>query len=144
MEPEKADLKFTDWMRWPTHWKHPDIRNPGVYLLARFDSSVPAAVDPLDANVLYMGETCRQTMETRLYQFGRSAFHRKEGHSGGWTFCDKFNGGKPSDPPEWLFVTLLPIACPEPKRSARIRLVERQLLWDFVCKWNRLPECNGK
>ncbi|MCX6996138.1 MAG: hypothetical protein NTV49_03410 [Kiritimatiellaeota bacterium] len=144
MKEKQPKPEFSEWMRWPTHWQHSGIRNPGVYLLARFENDAPTEVDALDPRVLYVGETCNQTLETRLYQFSRSAFRRKTGHSGGWTFCDRFNRGKPADPPDWLFVSLLPVTLAEPKRSVWIRLVERQILWDFVGKRDRLPQCNGK
>jgi len=144
MKEEQAKPVFSVWMRWPTHWEHCGIRSPGVHLLGRFEHDAPGEVDAISPSVIYVGETCSQTLEAGLYQFSRSAFRRKEGHSGGWTFCDTFNGGKPADPPDWLFVSLLPVTMAEPKRSAWIRLVERRILWDFVCKWDRLPQCNGK
>ena len=120
------------------------IRNPGVYLLARLTDSPLPVVDVLDPNILYVGQTCDQTLEKRLYQFSRSAFHRKKNHSGGWKFCDLFNEGRPAEAPAWLFVSLLPVIFDEPKRPAWIQLVERQILWDFVCEWDRLPLCNSK
>jgi|GEM_PF-921544 len=144
MKIEQCTALFSERMRWPTHRQHLGIGNPGVYLLARFTGSAPASRDPVDSNVLYVGETCRQSLKTRLYQFSRSAFYRKEGHSGGWTFCDTFNRERPADPPDWLFVSILPVRLEEPKRSALIRLIERQIMWDFVCKWDRLPQCNTK
>ena len=56
----------------------------------------------------------------------------------------EFNAGKPAEPPPWLHVSLLPVRLPEPRQSAFIRLVERQILWGFVNRWERLPACNSR
>src|SRR4051812_34837952 len=81
--------KFTPWTPWA---KRGDLglSSPGVYLLARFGNSRPKSTPSLSASVIYIGETCGQTLRSRLYQFNRSAFLEKLGHSGGATFAETY------------------------------------------------------
>jgi hypothetical protein len=95
--------------------------------------------------VIYIGETVDQSLAERFYQFGRSAFQRKPGHSGGWTFSDRLLCGiKQDHAPLWLFVALLSVTLDEPCRSAYIRFVERAAIWDYVQAWGEFPICNVK
>lgn len=82
-------------------------------------------------------------MKTRWYQFARSAFERKSGHSGGWSFSREFFDRQKTEP-SWLYVAALPVLLDEPRRSAWIRHVERQLIWEYVERFERLPVCNSK
>lgn len=140
---DQDEIMFSEWMQWSTYCQHPGIDNPGVYILARFADSMPASPDPLGLNVIYVGETCK-SLKIRLEQFSRSAFQCKNGHSGGWKFNDEFNNGKPANPPSWLFVSILPVMMEETRQSAWIRLIERKIIWEFACKWQKLPQCNSK
>jgi len=137
------EIAFSEWVPWE-YKECPEGRHPGVYLLSRFDITAPKQVDPTDRAILYIGETVDQTLSKRFYQFHRSAFLRKNSHSGGWTFSDKFCGGIPSDPPSWLHVSMFAVTLKEPYLSAFIRLVERKVLWDFVRRWDAYPECSCK
>lgn len=143
MTGEKYAVQFSEWMRWQEYPSHPDSKHPGVYLLGRFDS-FPPTLSCFDENIIYIGETVNQTLKERLYQFGRSAFRRTLGHSGGRTFSDKLLGGVGQDAPSWLYVALFPVTLTEPCLSAYIRFAERKLIWDYVQTWNALPQCNMK
>ena len=138
-------FQFSEWMRWADSTRHNCINHPGVYLLGKFEVLPPLPTCCLDKNVIYVGETVDQSLEKRLYQFARSAFQRKYGHSGGWTFSDDFLSGVEQDhAPPWLFVAVLPVTLKEPHRSAYIRFVERVIIWEFVQRWNEAPACNRK
>ena len=75
-----------------------------------------------------------------MWQFNRSAFLQKDGHSGGWSFSSRCAGQG-----ERLFVSVFPVSTLlEPYRSAFVRHTERRLLWEFVLRWRRRPVCNSK
>lgn len=135
---------FKRWTRWTDRFGIDGCNQPGVYLLGRFESTPPEMVDPISQPVIYIGETCNQTLAKRWYQFGRSAFERKFGHSGGSTFSDQFCGSTTIDPPVWLYIAALPVFLDEPHRSAYIRFIERWLIWMYVQKFNTMPVCNSK
>ena len=94
--------------------------------------------------VIYIGETCDQNLAQRWYQFNRSAFEQKPGHSGGWTFSGLYCDNRIVEPVGWLYVAALPMTLQEPHSSAYIRFVERWLIWEYVQKFNALPACNSK
>src|SRR4051794_9223841 len=82
---------FGPWLRWVDRLQTVRCEDvPGVYLLARFNRRPPAVVEPRAREVVYVGETCDQTLKDRWYQFNRSDFLRKSGHSGGWTFSSTY------------------------------------------------------
>ena len=140
MEP----IELGSWIPWARRHEIPRCDLPGVYLLGQFERAVPSVVDPADAAVVYVGETCDQTLEKRWYQFNRAAFFLKPGHSGGLTFAFEFCGNKVVEPVHWLHVAAYPVDLKEPRRSAHIRYVERMLLWCFVERHNQMPKCNRK
>lgn len=135
---------FQQWAPWADKYRVEDRGCPGVYLLARFEAGPPARVDPLCPEVVYIGETCTQTLEARWYQFNKSAFEQKAGHSGGWTFAARFCQNKVMPPFPWLYVAPLPVRLGEPHCSAYIRFVERLLIWEHVQRFGKLPCCNSK
>ncbi len=117
------------------------VELPGVYLLARFKPrQVPGSVNPLDDNIVYVGETTRSFLRKRWYQFNRSAFEQKAGHSGGWSYA-RLHG---KDTSKLLFVSALPCDLEETKAAAYIRFIERLILWEFVARHGRFPDCNGR
>ncbi len=134
------EVRFSPWLAWSRVTELGAGKYPGVYALGVFDGSAPALPDALDERVVYLGETCNNSLLGRLYQFERSAFQGKDGHSGGWTFRSRFaNEG------ELLYVSAFPVPkLTEPHRSAFIRHVERDLLWQYVKRWGRRPICNSK
>ena len=131
-------ITFSGWTGWGSRREIPDASAPGVYLLGRF-AIVPRRVDPLNANIVYIGETVGQSLIERWRQFDRSAFQEKDGHSGGWTYGDLI-----SKKPHNLFVAAMPVVLDEPERSAFIRFAERSLIWDFVQRHGAFPKCNRK
>ncbi len=136
--------QFEVWLRWADRCGIDGCDQPGVYLLGRFEDRPPDRVKPLVAEIIYIGETCSQTLEKRWYQFNRSAFEQKPGHSGGWTFANRFCNNKINVPCPWLYVAALPVRMDEPYRSAYIRFTERRLILDHVQRFGRLPLCNSK
>jgi hypothetical protein len=138
--PVVPDVQFGRWCRWVDRDQLEGVDAAGVYALACFDGNPPTEVDVLDERVVYLGETCDNTLSGRLWQFNRSAFQQKNGHSGGWSFCSRC-----ADQGDKLHVAVFPVATLlEPLRSAFIRHTERRLLWEFVHRWGRRPVCNSK
>lgn len=135
---------FGSWTPWAARFDVKGRECPGVYLMGRFDSTPPSIVEPISARVIYIGETCQQSLTKRWYQFHRSAFERKGGHSGGLTFCDLHRNAAGGATVPWLYVTALPVKGNEPRRSAYIRFIERWLLLQYVEKFGVLPPCNSK
>jgi len=84
--------------------------------------------------VIYIGESCERTIGKRLYDFDRSAFQAKNGHSAGWTYAEKFG-----DEGQSLFVSVLPVELQEPGSSAFIRYAERKLIWEYVRLRGEMP-----
>ena len=116
------------------------MKNPGVYTLGRFTAHVPPTVDLLDEAVIYFGETCGQTLETRLWQFHRSAFLVKDGHSGGWTYRERFG-----DQGEKLWVAVFPVTeLDDVVKHLFIRFTERRLIWEWAKRHGKQPICNSK
>lgn len=136
--------RFRSWTPWAARNDIKDCDQPGVYLLARFDSTPPREVEPICGSVIYIGETCDQSLARRWRQFNRSAFEHRLGHSGGWTFSQRYCNSSIADPVSWLYVAALAVMLDEPQRSAYIRFVERWLIWEYVQRFGALPACNSK
>lgn len=134
-------VKFTRWLRWKERDKIPDSNKPGVYALAKFNHRPPpGSADPLDKNIIYFGETCRQSLRARWNQFNRSAFKGKAGHAGGKNYRETY-GDNGLD----LYVAACPVSIPdEALRSSFIRFLERKIILDYVREWRTRPECNLK
>lgn len=135
-------IKFTSWFKWEDRRKIQDSDKPGVYALAKFKRKPPAGrANPLDKNIIYFGETCRQSLKARWEQFDRSAFQGKAGHAGGKNYREQYGlGDKGSD----LYVAAFSPSLKEPLRSLYIRFVERKLILNYFQKWNNMPKCNKK
>ena len=110
-------------------------------MLARFTDSPPPVRPSLSHKLIYIGETCGQSLHKRLYQFHRSSFLGKVGHSGGATFANTYQAVQN---PQWLYVTTAEVLLEEPQASAYIRYAERALLWEYVQHHGAYPECNRK
>jgi hypothetical protein len=133
-------VDFSRWCRWTERDSLGGMDAAGVYALACFDGDPPSPVDVLDERTVYIGETCDNSLAGRLWQFNRSAFLQKDGHSGGWSF-----GARCSGRGEKLYVSIFPVVTlHEPHRSAFIRYTERRFLWEFVRRRGRRPVCNSK
>lgn len=117
------------------------INQAGVYLLAHFRQCPSGPARPTSKQVIYIGETCDNTLRGRWAQFDRTV-RGKSGHSGGWTYRQRFKASRPRND---LFVAAVPVdSLDEKTRSSFIRYAERKLIWDYARKWEKLPECNTK
>ncbi|MBI5561001.1 MAG: hypothetical protein HY883_06985 [Deltaproteobacteria bacterium] len=134
-------LRFTQWQRWDGRNSLEGNDLPGVYLLAHFSKVQSGRAKRLCGEIVYIGETCANTLKGRWQQFERSAFKGKGGHSGGWTYRQKIKGKK-----NILYVAYFPVDCRlnEEVRPIYIRHIERRLIWDFTRKWGKPPRCNTK
>ncbi len=135
---------FMPWTPWVNRCDIKHCDQPGVYVLARFDGGMPAKVEPISRAVVYIGETCSQTLADRWSQFNTVVCRRKGCHSGGWTFSAKYCGSAMTLGVPWLYVAALPVLMKEPHQSAYIRYIERWLIWDYVQAFDALPSCNTK
>ncbi|MFN3653407.1 MAG: RNA polymerase sigma factor [Armatimonadota bacterium] len=133
-------VEFSAWVPWAER-RSIMTPAPGIYILARFPGGrrPKGNADPLDPNIVYIGETCDQTLGERLYQFERSAFQSKNGHSGGWEYGRLY----PENPQE-LWLAVFPVLLAEPYGHTFIRYTERRLLWEFLLANGGLPPCNRK
>lgn len=132
-------LAFSDWTAWTARSEIDGVNLPGVYLLGRFRSGVPGTVDAIAPEIIYIGETVNRTLTRRWYEFTRSAFEEKQGHSGGWSYRERVG-----TTPRWLHVAALPVNLEQPELGAYIRAVERALIWAYVDRHARMPVCNSK
>lgn len=136
------DMSFSPWLAWELRGQLEGATKPGVYVLGLFPGGPPRRVDLLDDRIVYVGETCGQTLQKRWWQFDRSAFQEKPGHSGGWTYRDSIGATS-----RGLHVSALPVSFEEQPlhhAQAYIRYIERKLIWEFVQRHHRMPTCNSK
>ncbi len=132
--------QFSRWMRWDERGNYEEANSPGVYILAHLRNTplTSAPADPVASEVIYIGETTRNTLAGRWRQFDRTAFQGKAGHSGGRSYRELVG-----DAGEFLFVAAWPAKqLKEPHRLAFIKYLERELIWQYVQRWGRLPKCN--
>ncbi len=132
-------ILFSKWFQWNERTQIKNINLPGVYILAKFKKIPEGNANPNDKNIIYVGETCDQTLKKRWYQFNNSAFRDKDGHSGGWSYESTF-GDKGDD----LYVATLPVDLPKNLRHLFIRFVERKIILEFALKYNAQPKLNKK
>lgn len=135
--------KIQGWAQWSNRGSLDCMESPGVYLIARFESSPPESVNPSDKHVVYIGETCR-TLRERLRAFNRAASDGVSKHSGGRRFHQVFGDDAMEAAQDSLFVAVIAVEQAEPHSSAYIRYIERRLILEFVTANDRLPACNGK
>jgi len=137
---QDPEIIFSHWTRWIERTSLKGIRSPGVYLLTHFDVAPAGRANPRAEQIVYIGETCNNSLMRRWRQFNRSAFEGKFGHSGGRTYRQVFGGQGDS-----LYIAAFPVeGLDEEIRSLFIRYVERKLIWEFARKWSAAPRCNRK
>ena len=116
----------------------------GVYVLGRFDEcQPPVQTNPMDPSVICIVETHDQSFEDRWAQFEVSAFQGGYGHSPGLNFFEAFMNSTPGDPPQWLYVAVMPLG--EPKEEGKAEVIndaKRRLLTQYKARHGRLPRCN--
>jgi len=136
---EMPQIKFSKWFQWAERTKIENIDSPGVYILAKFKEIPIGNAKTNDENIIYVGETCDQTLKKRWYQFNNSAFRDKPGHSGGWSYESTFK-----DNGEDLYVAALPVKLPDNLKHLFIRYLERKIILEFALKYNLQPKLNKK
>jgi len=135
--------KFTAWMKFDEYKNISEKNSPGIYLLATFNKKPTGRANPLAPEIFYIGETTKQNLAKRLYQFSRSAFSRKSAHSGGWSYSKHILKNQPRKAaPKNLYVAVISINKSEPENTIYIKLAERTLLWNYFKKNNSPPNCN--
>ena len=137
-------IVFSRWVRWTDRLTLDGIDSPGVYVLAHFNKPPRRAANTRVREVIYIGETCGQSLRKRWRQFHRSAFEGKDGHSGGKTYrTHRESFGR-----AWrdsLCVSAFPVnSLGDELRPLFIRFVERKLILDYARRWGSLPRCNKK
>ena len=140
----EEDVSLTNWVPFKELKNIQGMDNPGVYLLAHFEGRPAASNVSLSDNIVYIGETTRQALSSRLWQFAQSAFSRKSGHSGGWTYSKLFLGERPIDEaPDDLYVSILSVDREEKESKAYIKYIERLLIWEYFKVQGNYPPCNS-
>ena len=135
-----AEDRFSRWFRADEHPDTKDFDYPGVYIAARF-TTAPVIVDPASSDLLYVGECTGQSLRVRTGNFvrvltGRSVKNPAGIHCGAATLLKVLGAPVPRTE---LFVAVLPCRLRPPKASALVKLREREVLWNFVCRNDRLP-----
>ena len=80
------DVIFSNWAPWDNRNDIEAARNSGIYVLAHYANPPGGAADPVAQEVVYIGETHKQTLRTRLQAFNRSATDGRPSHAGGVTY----------------------------------------------------------
>ena len=131
---------FSPWFHWDERSHMSNINQPGVYLLAHFETPDPGNANPQAKEIIYIGETCTR-LSKRWRQFHRSAFEGKWGHSGGRSYWKTF--GK--EDRHRLYVASLPIDdVAFEQRALFIRYIERKLILEYALRWGFPPILNKK
>lgn len=133
-------IKFSSWFKWNDRIKIENINSPGVYLLAKFKRK-PGGNAKLDSkHIIYIGETCDNSLRGRWNAFNRAAFRGKAGHSGGLTYYNTYR-----DSGDDLYVAALAVQdMPDNLRHLFIRFIERKLIYEFALKHGSQPDINRK
>lgn len=140
IEPEPT---FSKWVAWSDRLELAEVHQPGVYMLAHLDEEVgsEAAIDPPSKQVVYIGETTRNSLKGRWRQFQRAVSIGSAPHAGGRTYRKKFGAAKLDD---LAVAGFRPSAIQEEELPWAIKFVERWLLWRYARKWGELPACNKR
>ena len=131
---------FSKWTQWNKRTNINNVNSPGVYVLARFKRVPSGRANTNNKNIIYIGETCNQTLAKRWYQFNNSAFKDKAGHSGGLSY-GKVYGDKGKN----LYVAALSVPnLSDNLRHLFIRYVERKLIYEYALKYKIQPKLTMK
>lgn len=133
-------IRFTPWTRWADRATIRLSHLPGVYLLARWEAPPPRQVDPLAAEMIYIGEVHDNSLLNRWQQFHRAAFAGKPGHAGGLAYGE-FIG---DDGADLHVASFVPEGLTREMRALFIRYIERKLMWEYASHWDAPPICNVK
>jgi len=120
-------MKFSKWFHWKEREEFIDKDHPGIYILSKSDVTPRGKANPLDERIIYFGETIRPLWK-RWDEFEASAFYEDSGHSGGWSYLERF-GDKGRD----LYVSAWSAKnLDEIKMPWFIRYYERKLIWEYI------------
>lgn len=104
-----------------------------------FVGNAPQAVDLESDRICYIGSACERSLGWELQQF-KYRCPAGIGASG----CDRITADPPFEGAR-LWVSVFPVSdLDEPLRSAFIRHVQRELIWRWVIRNGRVPDCNSK
>ena len=138
-EPE---IVFSPWKPWSEREDIDVANRPGVYLLAHFAHGIipQGRADPLDPNIVYIGETHGRTLAERWREFSRSAETGKKAHAGGRSYHKTFKKLRDD-----LYVAAF--SPNQPDWTSRcfsffIRYVEWKLIWDYARRHKADKLCN--
>jgi hypothetical protein len=141
-------ITFTPWTIWADRNTLKNAHLPGVYLLARFDDrdgGPPAQVDPLSADIVYIGEAADQSLMGRWQQFHRAAFEGKPGHSAGLRYRQMFVDEGDSGAAASLYVSaFVPEGLSRELRLLFIHHIAHKLIWEWARKLGDAPVCNAR
>ncbi len=101
---QEPKISFSPWTRWRERTTLEGIQLPGLYVLAHFETPPSGPADPQAQQIIYVGETCDNSLIGRWREFERSPFNGKDGHSGGRTYHTHFGARG-----EELYVSALPV-----------------------------------
>ena len=133
-------IEFSDWFAWQERDQIPECHLPGLYALAHFKKPPTGSADPLNSDVVYIGQSCGQGgVKGRLNLFDRSATSGRKGHSGGRTYRDANGSVRPDLN---VSVAVVPTYASARVRNAFILFVERKLIWEFSIAHGHPPPCN--
>jgi hypothetical protein len=136
----KAKIKYSKWTPWENRHSIKEARLPGVYLIARFKRPPSGKVNLTSKHIVYIGETCGNSLLGRWSQFNRSVFSNKRGHSGGRTYRELFGSDSTG-----LYVCAVTVhGLNQILQSLYIRYLERKYIWGYSVKRGRAPICNRK
>lgn len=164
-------IRFGAWVSWQDRNSQSDKNLPGIYVIGHFENQTPpnGAADPLDPNIIYIGEG-RRKLSSRWNAFDKATFGRtNETRREAPNITDPsrlFVAFMTSSPLQWLdwdedsLAKKQNITVEEVRRLLRqyettagakekgalngawIKFVERKLILDFLLKWDKLPDCN--
>ena len=73
------NIVFSSWARWADRTAIDNIDAPGIYILAQFKKQPAGNAEPQVQDIIYIGETCNQTLKKRWGSFHRAAFQGRKG-----------------------------------------------------------------
>jgi len=132
--------QFSEWVPWSSR-SMPDLSFAGVYVIGAIHDIENQPRLGHASRLLYVGETCGQSLKQRLGQFDRSAFRNLRAHSGGTKFLSLHGKELQS---KHVFFACNPVKHEEPMKSSFIRYIERAVILQHVQMHGTLPSCNSK
>jgi hypothetical protein len=139
--PSPSATEWGEFAPWVSFAERGDVSSsPGVYVFGLFSADVPAVVDPVARDVIYVGMAAKQSLALRLSQFQDTALGGS-GHSAGWTYRHEIGRGDWDRLVEFrdTFVTWRVVRRDE---AVAPRTIERAIIARYECRWGALPRIN--